>query len=768
MKSSKFNIRSLLPVVITAFVLLFLSDAFAGRSRSKSSSARRKSRSNASRAGASSRSASRSRSSRTSNRSHTRSSSRSRKNLRTSPRTHIKRSTSRSSRSSAQSNNRRSAIRRTRPSGLSRSLRSRKHPTSSRSYSRNRSSISTGLRSMHSRSSSLSSRNFHNSRSASTRSSLTNRLGLGSTLKGRSDRSSSARNNHSIRSRAGIGNFIGGRRDKKNSDIPSFRSRSPGINREVKVYEGRSKSTGKPIFRDITSSGLTGSIKEQSSQGKVRPTSSDGITTNRPVRVISENRNNSPSESPGRTNSNSPDRNSRINSSVRKNTQAQRKALTGNAESHRFRKPAGSRTRKTTPATGNKSDSLRRQIKMNPKSTLNRLGRKSRTSKQRKTTHSARELRSNSITRNPGGKKISAQRKHRGGKREKNRNVFAGLKKSAGRHKRSISKQLRRHRGGHTKANIFYRERKEVVKNISTHKNVHIYLDRHRKICRRRIRRGFRFIVSYGSGPYLHFRAVYPHYLRRYVFVSLGGYWPCHYRYVRYHWYGSHIYRWYGYHPVACCLGGDTHNYYTYNYYYDDDETDAEDVPLVDYSSFYEFRRNFADETEKPSEPTVADQLFEDAVEAFEKGDYEHSAELFAEAMKLAPDDMILPFAYCQALFAQQKYEQAADVLRSSLQKIEPDKKAVFYPRGLYKDQNILLNQLEKLRKKSELYCFDADLKLLLGYQLLGMGLLDNAEVALRLASLDMKNAPASSILLEILEELKKAEKEQSAGENKE
>ena len=38
----------------------------------------------------------------------------------------------------------------------------------------------------------------------------------------------------------------------------------------------------------------------------------------------------------------------------------------------------------------------------------------------------------------------------------------------------------------------------------------------------------------------------YPSYHRKYLFVSLGGYWPYSYRYQRYYWYGCHPYYWYG------------------------------------------------------------------------------------------------------------------------------------------------------------------------------------------------------------------------------
>jgi|GEM_PF-1889536 len=43
------------------------------------------------------------------------------------------------------------------------------------------------------------------------------------------------------------------------------------------------------------------------------------------------------------------------------------------------------------------------------------------------------------------------------------------------------------------------------------------------------------------------------------------------YGYIRYYWYGCHPYYWCGYYHVAQEVQGDTYNYYTYNYYYDND-----------------------------------------------------------------------------------------------------------------------------------------------------------------------------------------------------
>jgi len=302
-----------------------------------------------------------------------------------------------------------------------------------------------------------------------------------------------------------------------------------------------------------------------------------------------------------------------------------------------------------------------------------------------------------------------------------------------------------------------YRERTQVVNDI--HEHEHVYIDYHDRVCRTTVWPRNRFMVHYSWGPRFAFRYFYPYYHRRYVFVSLGGYWPLDYCYTRYYWYGCHPYRWYGYYPIAREVGGDTYNYYTYNYYDDTPVVDtggaAYDVGTVDHTTFADIREKLAQQAEEPAEPTLADRYFEDAVGAFELNNYDSAAELFAQAMELAPDDMILPFAYCQAFFAAERYTEAAEVLRAALAKVSPEEEGIFYPRGLYSKDDVLFEQMNQLAGKAELYSFDPDLQLLLGYNLLGIGELDEAVEPLRLATLDLENAPAATVLLNLLEKMR-------------
>ena len=144
----------------------------------------------------------------------------------------------------------------------------------------------------------------------------------------------------------------------------------------------------------------------------------------------------------------------------------------------------------------------------------------------------------------------------------------------------------------------------------------------------------------------------------------------------------------------------------------------------------------------------------------FEAGEYAGAAQAFASAMELSPDDRILPFAYAQALFADQQYSDAAKVLRMALQHVAPEEQGVFYPRGLYSDDEVLFTQIEKLLDKAEDYASDGNLQLLLGYHLLGVGETDYARTPLEQARKDVHNARAAQTLLDLLTKMEAVEAE--------
>jgi tetratricopeptide (TPR) repeat protein len=124
--------------------------------------------------------------------------------------------------------------------------------------------------------------------------------------------------------------------------------------------------------------------------------------------------------------------------------------------------------------------------------------------------------------------------------------------------------------------------------------------------------------------------------------------------------------------------------------------------------------------------------------------------------MQLAPEDIVVPFAYVQALFADGEYPKAAEALRSALLKSSPQQEGVFYPRGLYTDESLLHEQIEQLSETVEKDPVNTRMRLLLGYQLLGMGELDEAARHLENARLSSHTNLAATLLIDVLEKNKK------------
>jgi hypothetical protein len=299
-----------------------------------------------------------------------------------------------------------------------------------------------------------------------------------------------------------------------------------------------------------------------------------------------------------------------------------------------------------------------------------------------------------------------------------------------------------------------YYDRPDLIRHSDRH--MHMYYDSYHHLHHRVIWPSYYYPVCYPYGSYFSFHYVWPYYHRQYVWVSLGGWWPYDYSYMRYYWYGYHPYTWYGYYPVPYEVGGDsdTYNYYTYNYYTSDGSVVAQSEQPVDQSTWSDVQQKLAQQQTQPAPQTLADTRFEEGVKSFGAGNFEAAAEKFAEAMSLSPDDMILPYAYAQALFADGHYSKAADVLRAALQKVTPDKEGVFYPRGLYANDDVLYAQIEKLVDKADLNDNDTDLQLLLGYNLLGVGETGYAREPLERASQDPKNGESAKILLNVLEKM--------------
>jgi tetratricopeptide (TPR) repeat protein len=302
-----------------------------------------------------------------------------------------------------------------------------------------------------------------------------------------------------------------------------------------------------------------------------------------------------------------------------------------------------------------------------------------------------------------------------------------------------------------------YYDRPDLIRYSDRH--LYTYYDPYHRLHHRIVWPTYYYPVYYPFGTHAYYHHVWPYYHRKYVFISLGGWWPYDYTYRRYYWYGYHPYVWYGYYPVArevAVGGGDSYYTYNYNYYSDDGgyTTYSSSTP-VDQSTLAEVRTRL--QQQQPVEPapqTLADTRFDEGVKSFEGGDYAAAAVKFDEAMRLAPKDMILPYAYAQALFADGDFDRATDVLRVALQEVSPDQEGVFFPRGLYANDDVLYGQIEKLLDRIDRSGADSDLRLLLGYQLLGVGETGHAREQLELAKQDPKNAESVGILLNLTQKL--------------
>ena len=160
-----------------------------------------------------------------------------------------------------------------------------------------------------------------------------------------------------------------------------------------------------------------------------------------------------------------------------------------------------------------------------------------------------------------------------------------------------------------------------------------------------------------------------------------------------------------------------------------------------------------------------SDKLFDDGVQAFGNKDYKTAISNFNAAIQLEPTDNVLPFAYAQALFANGQYDQSATVVEKALT-AQSQKPEVFYPRGLYKDENVLGAQIGDLQKAVSNNPQNAHLRLLYGYQLMGMGDTDNATTELNAAATNPQTAVPAKALLELIARANQQSQNQQQNQN--
>jgi tetratricopeptide (TPR) repeat protein len=154
-------------------------------------------------------------------------------------------------------------------------------------------------------------------------------------------------------------------------------------------------------------------------------------------------------------------------------------------------------------------------------------------------------------------------------------------------------------------------------------------------------------------------------------------------------------------------------------------------------------------------QPTESDVLFDQAVKSFTDANYPAACQSLQRAVRLEPSDTVLPFAYAQALFANNQYEQASAVIATVLNEMPADKADVFFPRGLYKTDALLTAQIKNLERAVKMNPASGDLQLLYGYQLLGTAQYDQALPALEITKKDPRLAPAADKLIGLLNKAK-------------
>ncbi|MDD5457819.1 MAG: hypothetical protein PHF37_00275 [Phycisphaerae bacterium] len=252
--------------------------------------------------------------------------------------------------------------------------------------------------------------------------------------------------------------------------------------------------------------------------------------------------------------------------------------------------------------------------------------------------------------------------------------------------------------------------------------------------------------IYYRYGRRHTFSRIYPYYHKKYIFVSLNGLWPS-YTYVRYYTYGCYPYYWYGYYPTTYVIGGGYENLYSYD----------SGISSVDATAYSDVQKQF-NEDEEVLEETAADTYFDAAVAAFADEQYEIAEKNIAKAMSTAPDDIVLPYAMIQSLFAQAKYTGAAEVLRKAVENTPTNQEGVIFARGLYADQDKLYNKIDELADEAGRNYYDDDLHLLLGYQYLGIGQYNDAERHLEKARINRTNGKAAVKLIEVLEDLRSSD----------
>lgn len=285
-------------------------------------------------------------------------------------------------------------------------------------------------------------------------------------------------------------------------------------------------------------------------------------------------------------------------------------------------------------------------------------------------------------------------------------------------------------------------------------------------------RRNYRYRYGYAR----------PHYRSYYIYPYSHYYTRPHYRSYYYgypYYYSLPRYRYYYFGYPGYYVSPYSQYYYDYRY---ESPPDVPDEPKYDPNDPYrdvrekierqetrelaeqakaaaQQAKQTAEQAKRDVQYIKANQYLDNVADAFAQGNYAKAADHAARGLPAEPENAVLPFVYSQSLFANAQYRTAADVLREALRMTHIiDEHGVYYSAGFYPDEDTLPQQIDRLSEAAQAEPNRADLKLLLGYQLMGMGALDEALGPLQKIQYDYVNGQAAKMLIEVLEKSRRPE----------
>jgi hypothetical protein len=226
-----------------------------------------------------------------------------------------------------------------------------------------------------------------------------------------------------------------------------------------------------------------------------------------------------------------------------------------------------------------------------------------------------------------------------------------------------------------------------------------------------------------------------------------------HYPYYKYHkkphhgrhyYYYSLPYRRY-YYPTVI---------YEYHYYNPDGSYYSPSDEYIPDES-YQSQQQYEDQT-----AASIDNQLDKIAEAFASEDYFNAVYYSRRAIEQYPEDVPLKFVYAQSLMADNDYHRAAQALRQAIDAADIENDGIFFPFGIYPNNEILNTHIDKLKQKVRYEPSNTNYQLLLGYELLGIGKYSEASTALEKAKINLENEKYANILLNVIEKSKQTAKE--------